>query len=44
MSDSYWARVYNNANFNLAVSGQWYYLPFNSEHFDTDGIHSGAYP
>lgn len=44
MSDSYWARVYNNAVINLAISGQWYYLPFNTERWDTDSIHSPTYP
>jgi hypothetical protein len=34
------ARVYNSINFSLALNNTTYSVPFNSERFDTDTIHS----
>lgn len=33
------ARVYNNADFDVP-NNTWTYVPFNSQEYDTDGIHS----
>jgi hypothetical protein len=34
------ARVFNDANISIAVSGLWTALTFNSERYDTDNMHS----